>query len=235
MDKDEYIWKQRNEILHKKVNRQMTEIKDLHKKSETIFDLARKFPNKTYKELEKYRDADRQEEAQQIPLTESQKKQEDLEPIEGAEQDNPTLWEIAKEHKISYADAIPMQEDMRLKRDALKAACTIAEMRKDRSPLANMKKRAEEAEGELSIMKGIETNRVKEAQARCDHLQNELDRVKRDNNDLFLRIAELTEVEESHRNINGKLQVRIADLEEDNTTLTHKVEDQLDRARKAGL
>ena len=56
MDKDKYIWKQRNEILHKKVNRQMTEIKDLHKKSETIFDLARKFPNKTYVELEKYRD-----------------------------------------------------------------------------------------------------------------------------------------------------------------------------------
>ena len=82
MDKDIDIWKQRNEILHKKVNRQMDEIKDLNEKSETIFDLARRFPNKTYKELEKYRDADRQEEAQQIPLSESQKKQEELEPIE---------------------------------------------------------------------------------------------------------------------------------------------------------
>ena len=81
MDKDIDIWKQRNEILHKKVNRQMAEIKDLHK-HETIFDLARKFPNKTYVELEAYRDADRQEEAQQIPLTESQKKQEELEPIQ---------------------------------------------------------------------------------------------------------------------------------------------------------
>ena len=94
------IWKQRNEILHKKVNRQMDRNKKItYEKSETIFDLARKFPNKTYVELEAYRDADRQEEAQQIPLTESQKKQEDLEPIEGAEQDNPTLWEIAKEHE----------------------------------------------------------------------------------------------------------------------------------------
>jgi len=60
----------------------MDEIKKLDKKSETIFDLARRFPNKTYRELEKYRDADRQEEAQQIPLTESQQKQEELEPIE---------------------------------------------------------------------------------------------------------------------------------------------------------
>ena len=28
MDKEKYIWKERNEILHKKVNRQMTEIKE---------------------------------------------------------------------------------------------------------------------------------------------------------------------------------------------------------------
>ena len=35
-----------------------------------------------------------------------------------------------------------------------------------------MKKRAQEAEGELSILKGIETNRVKESQAKIlDHLQ----------------------------------------------------------------
>ena len=235
MDKDIDIWKQRNEILHKKVNRQMEEIKKLDKESKTIFDLARKYPNKTYVELEAYRDADRQEEAQQIPLSESQKSQKDLEPIDGEEQDNPTLWEIAKEHKVSYADAIPIQEDMRLKRDALKAACTIGEMRKDRTPLTDMKKRAEEAEGELSIMKGIETNRVKEAQARCDHLQKELDRVKRDNNDLFLRIAELTEVEESHRNMNGKLQERLTEVEEDNKRISKQVEDQVERARKAGL
>ena len=47
----------------------------------TIHELAKEFPNKTYKELEEYRNADRQEEAQQIPLTESQKSQEELEPI----------------------------------------------------------------------------------------------------------------------------------------------------------
>jgi chromosome segregation ATPase len=182
VDKEIDIWKQRNEILHKKVHRQMDEIKKLDKKSETIFDLARRFPNKTYRELEKYRDADRQEEAQQIPLTESQQKQEELEPIE-----------------------------------------------------INWKKRAQEAEGEMSILKGIETNRVKEAQARCDHLQNELDRVKRDNNDLFNRIAELTEVEESHRKMNGKLQERLTEVEEDNKKMAKQIEDKIDRMRKAGL
>jgi len=87
----------------------------------------------------------------------------------------------------------------------------------------------------MSILKGIETNRVKEAQARCDHLQNELDRVKRDNNDLFNRIAELTEVEESHRKMNGKLQERLTEVEEDNKKMAKQIEDKIDRMRKAGL
>ena len=233
--KEKYAWEWINEKLQKKIERQMDEIKKLHKDNETIFDLARKYPNKTYVELEKYRDADREEEAQQIPLSESQQKQEELEPIEGEEQDNPTLWEIAKENKVSYADAIPIQEEMRLKRDALKAACTLGEMRKDRTPLEQMKKRAQEAEGELSIMKGIETNRVKEAQATSGHLQNELDRCKRDNNDLYNRVAELIEISESHQRLNGKLQVRIAELEDDNKKISKQVEDQVERARKAGL
>ena len=154
----------------------------------TLHELAKEFPNKTYRELEKYRDADRVEEA--IGMGHNQP------PDEGEEQDNPTLWEIAKEHDVSYADAVPIQEDMRLKRDALKAACTLAEMRKDRTPLESMKKRAEEAEGELSIMKGIETNRVKEAQAISSQLQDALDSAKKENNDLYNRIAELIEANE---------------------------------------
>ena len=189
------------------------------KKEKTIHELVKEFPDKSYRELEIYREKDRQEEAQQIPLSESQQKQEELEPIEGDEQDTPTLWEIAVAHKVSYADAVPIQEDMRLKRDAMKEACIIGEMRKDRTPLANMKKRAQEAEGELSIMKGIETNRVKEAQATCDHLQNELDRVKKENNDLFNRIADSLEGNESHQKLNGKLQERLTELEEENKKL----------------
>jgi hypothetical protein len=51
-------------------------------KEKTLHKLAQEFPDKTYRELEKYRDADRQEEAQQTPLSESQRRQEELEPIE---------------------------------------------------------------------------------------------------------------------------------------------------------
>ena len=62
-------------------------------KEKTMHELAKEFPTKNYRELERYRDADRNEEAQQIyvkqdneelkedQLTESQQKQEELEPI----------------------------------------------------------------------------------------------------------------------------------------------------------
>ena len=74
----------------------------------TIHELAKEFPEKTYRQLEIYRDADRQEEAQQIitqqeneelkenQLTESQRRQEELEPIE---EEN---WKekYNKEHKL---------------------------------------------------------------------------------------------------------------------------------------
>ena len=45
----------------------MTQLWDtLKNKTKTIHELVKEFPNKTYKELEKYRHADRNEEAQQI-------------------------------------------------------------------------------------------------------------------------------------------------------------------------
>ena len=199
-NKEVEIWKQRNEILHKKVNRQMDEIKKLNKAKETIFDLARKYPNKTYVELEAYRDADRREESQQIPLSESQKKQEELEPIEGEEQDNPELFDwkekYNKEHKLR-----------------------------------------QEAETETILVKGIGINspEMKAANKKIEELRKELDLVKKDNNDLFLRIAELTEVEESHRKMNGKLQERLSEVEEDNKRLSHQIEDRINQMRRAGM
>jgi hypothetical protein len=129
----------------------------------TLHELAKEFPNKTYRELEKYRNADRQEEAQRIftqqeneERTESQQKQEELEPIEGIN------WEelYEKEHKLR-----------------------------------------QEAEGELTILKGIETNRVKEAQARSSYVQDELDRVKRENNDLHNKVAALLDAVDPEKKI----------------------------------
>ena len=119
--------------------------------------------------------------------------------------------------------------------------CIMGEMRKDREEPTEQEKYEkehklrQEAEGELSIMKGIETNRVKEAQARCDHLQGELDRVKRENNDLFNRIADSLEVNESHQKLNGKLQERLTEVEEENKKMHDHLHKRIDSARKSGL
>ncbi len=100
-------------------------------KNKTIHELSKEFPEKTYRELEKYRNADRQEEAQRIF---TQQQNEDLKEDQLTED-----WEkkYLREHKLR-----------------------------------------QEAEGELTILKGIETNRVKEVQTRCDQLQDELDKIK---------------------------------------------------------
>ena len=195
----------------------------------TLHELAKEFPEKTYRELEKYRDADRLEEA--IGIGHNQP------PDEGQEQDNPTRWELAKEHNVSYADAVPIQEDMRLKKEAKIEA---AKIKKDASELDKLKKRAQEAEGELSIMKGIETNRVKEAQAKSSQLQGELDRVNKEKNDLYNRIAELIEANEKEvKNLKWIKDHDYIFLVDENKKLHAELkklkEIPLDKARKAGM
>ena len=76
------------------------------------------------------------------------------------------------------------------------------------------KKKRQEVEGELSILKGIETNRVKEAQ---DALANAL------------------EVNESHQKLNGKLQERLTELEEENKKMHDTQEKRINNMRKSGM
>ena len=103
-------------------------------------------------EMEKYRDSDRQQEANNIPLTESQQKQKELEPIEFLEEAGRTV------------------------------------------------------------------------------------------KNLEIRLAESLEVNEAHQKINGKLQMRITELEQDNLELhadnkklAHQIEDRINKMRKAGM
>ena len=65
--------------------------------------------------------------------------------------------------------------------------------------------------------------------------ESELDRIKRDNNDLYNRVAELIEINESHQKLNGKLQERLTELEEENKKMHDAFNKQIDGARKAGL
>ena len=166
----------------------------------TLHELAKEFPEKTYRELEKYRDADRQEEALGIG---------------GIGHNNPP----------------DLVEVMAIENDKLK-------------------KRVQEVEGELSILKGIETNRVKEEQARSSQLQDALDKSEKNNNELYNRIAELIEANEKEvKNLkwikdhdyiflvdeNKKLHEEVRELKEDNKKLARQIEDRINQLRKSGM
>ena len=90
----------------------------LKQKSKTLHELAKAFPNKSYTELEKYRNADRQEEAQQIFVP---------------------------------ADEVAKQADT------------------------------------------LMINKIIKYEAKITELQSNLDRIKKENNNLYKRIAKLTE------------------------------------------
>ena len=141
----------------------------------TLHELAKEFPEKTYRELEKYRDADRQEEALGIG---------------GIGHNQPP---------------------------------------------------------DLVEVMAIENEKLKKESAQ---LQNELDRVKKEKNDLFIRIAELIETNEKEvKNLkwikdhdyiflvdeNKKLHKEVRELKEDNKKLSREIEDRIARARKAGM
>jgi len=183
----------------------MTKLWDsLKNKAKTLHELTKEFPEKTYRELEKYRDADRNEEAQRIfiqqeneelkedQLTESQRKQEELEPIEGVN------WEelYNKEHKLR-----------------------------------------QEAETETILVKGIGMNspEMKEAKAKLGYMQDELDRVKRENNDLHNKVAAL--LDSVRPDETDRLKKENNDLHKKVAALLEAVDpaNKIQKARESGL
>ena len=146
----------------------------------------------------------------------------------GEEQDNPTLFDIARKNpKMTYNEATKVQEDIRLEREAKKGEGFKKEIdyhRYWKNMYEKERKLRQEAQGETTIVKGIGMNspEMKDAQARIKELDNSLS------------IA--LEINEEHQRYNGKLQTRLTDVEEDNKKLAHQVEDiKMNRVRKAGL
>jgi|TARA_R100001594_G_scaffold26323_1_gene51069 hypothetical protein len=82
--------------------------------------------------------------------------------------------------------------------------------------LTRVKKRAQEAEGEVTLVKGIGMNspEMRSAQA---------------------RIKELELINNSHQELNGKLQGELTEIKEDNKKLAHQVEDKVNIMRNSGL
>ena len=167
------------------------------KKEKTIHELMKEHPDKSYREMEKYREADRAEEAGVCVMGEMRKDREFEKEI-----DYHRYWKdmYEKEHKLR-----------------------------------------QEAEGETTIVKGIGQNSPEmktlklEVEALKQQLHTDREKYKRENNDLFNRIADALEVNESHQKINGKLQERLTELEEENKKMHEHLNQQVEDARKSGM
>ena len=134
----------------------------------TLHELAKEFPEKTYRELEKYRDADRVEEA----------------------------IGIGHNHPPDLVEVMAIENE-------------------------NLKKKSRQ-------------------------LQDKLDRIKKENNDLYNKIADLTEVAKSKDYFrdpdykflveeNRRLEEEKNELLIDNKKLAAQIEDRIDRMRKSGM
>ena len=106
----------------------------------------------------------------------------------------------------------------------------------------------QEAETETILVKGIGMNspEMKAAKQQIKELQDSLDRFKKENNDLYNKIADLTEVAQSKDYFrdpdykylieeNQRLEQERNELLVVNKKLNRDAEEKLDRARKAGL
>ena len=173
--------------------------KDIKKK--TIPELAQEHPDKTYRELEKSREADRYEEAQQIPLTEKQK--------------GVGMTAAIKKDR-TYPD---FTEVLAIENDKLK--------KKGLELLMELNETKVLLKGNKSIVEEYHRDNVA--------LKEHLDEAKRTIKNLEIRLAESLEVNESHQKLNGKLQERLTEVEEDNKKLAHQITGKLNHVRKAGL
>ena len=61
------------------------------------------------------------------------------------------------------------------------------------------------------------------------------EKYKRENNNLYNRIADSLEVNESHQKMNGKLQERLTELEEENKKMHDHLNKRINNARKSGM
>jgi len=139
----------------------------------------------------------------------------------------------------------------------MKGICIMGEMRKDREgELPNdvdglidhyrheVRKGQEvydELLKEVHMLRGTKVI-VESLSTKNKRLQDEIDRIKKENNDLYNRVADSLEVNESHQKYNGKLQDKLTELEQDNIELHaenkkihNHLDERLDKTRKSGM
>ena len=90
-----------------------------------------------------------------------------------------------------------------------------------------LKEQISDQSKEITVLRGTKDVVVR--------LSNELVRMKKRAEEAESALANLLEVDGSHQKLNGKLQVRLTEVEEDNKKLSKQIDDFLNKFRKAGL
>ena len=90
-----------------------------------------------------------------------------------------------------------------------------------------LKEQMSDQSKEITVLRGTKDVVVR--------LSNELVRMKKRAEEAENALANSLEVDESHQTLNGKLQVRLTEVEEDNKKLSKQIDDFLNKFRKAGL
>ena len=90
-----------------------------------------------------------------------------------------------------------------------------------------LKEQMSDQSKEITVLRGTKDVVVR--------LTNELVRMKKRAEEAENALANSLEVDGSHQTLNGKLQVRLTEVEEDNKKLSKQIDDFLNKFRKAGL
>jgi len=126
------------------------------------------------------------------------------------EQHKKDIWEWKQKESQWIKDKNLLEGSKRIIEEV---SAKMVELGKDNLAL---KKRVQEAEGETILVKGIGLNSP-EMRALQD------------------KIKEAGKINQLHQELNGKLQTRLTEVEEDNKRLANQVEDYREMLRKAGL
>tara|TARA_R110000824_G_scaffold73428_1_gene187007 strand:+ start:45 stop:506 length:462 start_codon:yes stop_codon:yes gene_type:complete len=131
------------------------------------------------------------------------------------EQHKREIWEWKQKESQWLDDRVALNGNKRIIEEL---AGKMVEMGKANLAL---KKRAQEAEGETTIVKGIGMNspEMKALQAKVNELEGTL--------------GSAQDINDNHQRYNGKLQTRLIEVEEDNKRLSKQIHD-LTTSRKFG-
>ena len=169
-------------------------------------------PDKSYGELERYKNADRVEEA--IGIGHNHPPEE-----EGEEQDNPVLFEKEIDYHRYWKDMY--EKEHKLRQEAETETILVKGIGMNSPEMKKAQAKIKELENNRDLDFPMDEIAYNEAKHRVKELDNSL--------------AIALEINEEHQRYNGKLQTRLTELEEENKKLQDTLSNKLEDVRKAGL